>query len=384
MKKFALIIIIFCLITNLLNSQTNTLSQRKIGGIYYKVSGLVYFNKFDVNNDAQLNTKKANLFPLNFGVVSVKKDTHQKAYYVINFLEICDSLTNSNVDSQINSDIDSQIKKQIESQRQKTNGADSPVTPFGKYNYPDSNDLKTNISELKNSILELKKKISNLKDDILSEIQKDKNISNIKVNENSSKVGNINNETVFINSKDNGNYFWIYKDKFDSLVIDGNIKKYYTTWLYGNDIDYGANVSLPFKLRPSINETNIKISPELSLGGYLGWKWRVNSKKDYFLTAPLITVGLSTLAINDNTTTQSVKNGDGTVLGVTYSTGAVLSLENFQIGMLIGGDRAGGQLGKEWLYNDRIWYSFSIGFSFFGGSGSNSNDQTKIIKSDQK
>lgn len=171
---------------------------------------------------------------------------------------------------------------------------------------------------------------------------------------------------IFINSDDNNKYFWIRKDELDNYMTDDFITKSYKT--PNTDISYGANISLPFKLRTETNGQNIKITPDLTLGGYLGVKWRLSHTKPFYLTAPVVSLGLATLSINDNNNPTTPNKGDGTVLGITGSTGLVFQLNDFQFGLMLGWDRAAGEIGKDWIYNNKTWYSFSIGYSFLGNT----------------
>jgi hypothetical protein len=100
------------------------------------------------------------------------------------------------------------------------------------------------------------------------------------------------------------------------------------------------------------------------------------------VTAPVLTLELSTLAINDNTinttTNSTTKNGDGLVLGITGSVGVVFQFDDFQVGLAAGMDRAAGELGKDWIYNNKGWVSFSIGFNFFGNKTKSEKAEEKI------
>jgi len=174
----------------------------------------------------------------------------------------------------------------------------------------------------------------------------------------------LTNSVIKINSGDNEKYFWISKEELNRLVADNYVEIKYETYKF--KWDYGASVSIPFKYRTKTDDQNIKITPDLTLGGYLGLRTRINSNENFYFTLPL-TLGLTTLSVNDNTkNSNSTTDGDGLVLGITASTGIVFELNDFQFGLIAGIDRAGGELGKEWIYNDKVWYSFSIGYSFLG------------------
>jgi hypothetical protein len=185
----------------------------------------------------------------------------------------------------------------------------------------------------------------------------------------SDKIASLKNNTNFVNSADNDKFFWIRKDELDNYQTNEFITKSYK--IPNVNIAYGANISLPFKLRTETNGQNIKITPDLTLGGYLGLKWRISKKKPFYVTAPVISIGLATLSLNDNSNPTSPSKGDGTVLGITGSTGAVFQFNDFQFGLMLGWDRAAGEIGKDWIYNNKTWYSFSIGYSFLGNNTDN-------------
>lgn len=166
----------------------------------------------------------------------------------------------------------------------------------------------------------------------------------------------------FINSTNNSDYYWIKATEFEQLLGDKYVYKKYRVWR--PSIAYGAQVSLPFKLRPGNDSLNIKITPDLTLGGYMGLRFRMSYTKPYYVI-PNITLGLASLGVNDNTSPNS-DQGDGSVLGITGSAGLVFRFNDFQVGLMTGKDWAAGEIAKDWIYQGEWWYSFSIGYPFFG------------------
>ena len=171
---------------------------------------------------------------------------------------------------------------------------------------------------------------------------------------------NLQGDSIYVNSDDNSKYFWIKKSHLDKMLKEKFIDVSYE--VPNLNLSYGASLTLPFKYRPKVDGKNVKITPDITIGGYIGGKWRLSDKKPFYLTVPVVTLGMTTLSINDNNTITD--NGDGLVLGITTSTGMVFEFDDFQFGLMLGADRAAGELGKDWIYNDKIWYSFSIGYSF--------------------
>ncbi|WP_024771761.1 hypothetical protein [Aquimarina macrocephali] len=172
--------------------------------------------------------------------------------------------------------------------------------------------------------------------------------------------------TTYINVDDNDKRFWIKAEEFNRLLDEKYIvKRYYLSTQFA----YGASLSVPFKIRPKTDDFNMKITPEIMLGGYLGLKHRLNRYKDIYIHFPVVTFGVTTLGINENNTinesTTTTETPDGLVLGRTFSFGTILEYKSFQIGLIGGFDRASGEIGKNWAYNDKFWYSVGIGYSFF-------------------
>jgi hypothetical protein len=133
---------------------------------------------------------------------------------------------------------------------------------------------------------------------------------------------------------------------------------------------------VPFKVRFKTQGQNIKLNTDVTLGGYVGAKTRLDSSRPYYVSL-IATLGLAFLPLNDNTNLsmdamvsmdKMASKGDSTVVGVTGSVGFVIELSDFQLGVLAGIDRAAGEAGKDWIYNNKPWVSFSIGYAFFGSS----------------
>ncbi|WP_298505079.1 hypothetical protein [uncultured Maribacter sp.] len=179
---------------------------------------------------------------------------------------------------------------------------------------------------------------------------------------------------------DHDNVYLIPSTEFDEYETEGDIYKKYR--LGHLDFDYGAQLSVPFKLRPKINDDNMRITPEFQLGGFMSLKTRIDRKRGRFLHLPLITAGVSGLGVNsDNKIDESTTTGEGLVMGTTFTVGSAIELGDFQIGLMMGWDKAGGEVGKDWQYNGRPWYSFGIGFSFLQRSKSK-EEQKKKEKND--
>jgi hypothetical protein len=175
----------------------------------------------------------------------------------------------------------------------------------------------------------------------------------------------LTNNDQYLNSEDNRKYFWIKQDELNNLMEEKAVKKRFKL---SSDLAYGANVSLPLKVRPKYLQHNVRFSPDISLGGYLGFRHRISRREAFFVSIPYVSAGLTTLPLTADTDGATPSKGDGIMLGVTGSAGIVFHLKNLQLGFLAGRDKAAGELGRTWIYNNKTWYAFSIGFSFLGNN----------------
>jgi len=158
-------------------------------------------------------------------------------------------------------------------------------------------------------------------------------------------------------------YFWISKSVLDADLEKGTIVKEHklSGW---PSITWGASITLPIKIRPKIGDNNRKFETDGNFGGYVGIRWRLSSTKSIF--GSLIgTLGAVTLPINSGNTTPATQDKDTTGLGFSWAVGAVVELEDFQLGVMLGRDYAS----SDWLYNAKTWYCLSVGGSFFKNAG---------------
>jgi hypothetical protein len=178
------------------------------------------------------------------------------------------------------------------------------------------------------------------------------------------------NYSKLVNQQNSTSSFAVDQGVFQDYVNGGYIvKKQKVGCLGWRSVVYGATLALPFKLRPYDEDTHRsrKLTTDVTLGGYVAFEWRLSPTRPFYLDAPMASAGLTLLPINAATTKDSMP-GDGTVPGVYWSLGAVVKLDNFQLGVMVGRDYAEGDLGSSWVYNAQTWYSFTIGYSFLNES----------------
>lgn len=169
----------------------------------------------------------------------------------------------------------------------------------------------------------------------------------------------------------------IEKEKFDKL---DKVTLYDTRWTLGKIggswlgytgyvIPKGKNyklttglLTIPFKLRPAQDSLNFKMTTDVTIGPYIGITKRLSKRNNHYVTLPA-TLGLSFVNLSNNTTSNQQNNDIDVIPGFTWSSGLIFSFDKFTIGYVLGQDYASG-IGKDWVYQGKLWHSFAIGYSF--------------------
>lgn len=134
-------------------------------------------------------------------------------------------------------------------------------------------------------------------------------------------------------------------------------------WLWRDAHVTGGQLTLPFKIRKSREHNTFRLTTDVTLGGYIGYTRRLSRKRDFFLTVPL-TAGLTFINVNDNNTTLDLSASDTEVVpGLTWSSGIIIQMDKYNFGLLFGKDYAS-NVGNQWEYHGKLWWSFGIGFVF--------------------
>lgn len=287
-------------------------------------------------------------FPSKFRYVKTKRDT-LKTVRLINKLNV------------------KAINQEIELKAALTDSLSILVSPnvFNQEEYLDyTKKVKSVNNFFETKVIKLKNQLSVSIDSLLADSNE---ISGIEVLNKSKDT--IQYRSYYVDIDDQNIKFWMKKDKFDKYLENGYIAKRYERKY---QFAYGASLAVPFKIRPETKGQNIKITPELSLGGYAGGRVRLNKYKPIYLYIPIVTAGVTTIGINSNnvideTIIMADPNSnvdDALVFARTFSVGTFIEFNSFQMGFVLGWDRPGGEVARDWIYNDRLWYSFSIGYNF--------------------
>lgn len=160
----------------------------------------------------------------------------------------------------------------------------------------------------------------------------------------------------------NGKTLCILKDDFDKIlktpiysVSFKRFKNYQIT---------AGQLTLPFKLRPKINDKKFQMTTDVTIGAYGGIRKRISKTNPIYLTIPVV-LGLSFINVNENTTTNTgtADLKSGITPGWTWATGLVIQTNRLNVGFVFGRDYASGYA-EDWIYHGKTWYSFAIGYSF--------------------
>jgi hypothetical protein len=128
----------------------------------------------------------------------------------------------------------------------------------------------------------------------------------------------------------------------------------------------GGQLTIPFKIRPKAEHGTFRLTTDVTLGAFIGLRKRLSEKKEHFLTIPM-TAGLTFININNSNTSMEFaatdEGGTDVVPGLSWSSGILLQFDQYNLGFIFGKDYAS-QVGDQWLYHRKLWWSFGVGFSF--------------------
>lgn len=134
-------------------------------------------------------------------------------------------------------------------------------------------------------------------------------------------------------------------------------------WILRNARICGGQITLPFKIREDAENHTFRLTTDVTLGGFVGYTRKLGAKGNYSLTLPF-TAGVTFININNNNTSLRQEQEDATVVpGLSWCTGIILQMESYSVGLLFGKDYAS-EVGNQWAYHGKTWWSFGVGFVF--------------------
>ncbi len=124
-------------------------------------------------------------------------------------------------------------------------------------------------------------------------------------------------------------------------------------------------LAIPIKIRPSAEDVPMQFVGEFTLGPYIGYQTGSKSLMDsdnYNYSQTISAFAAPTMVkINPDVAQTEMSN---LVLGFSLGLGYIVSLNDFQIGLVSGLDYISGDASKTWIYQGKPWFSFTVGFDF--------------------
>src|SRR5690606_31856271 len=132
------------------------------------------------------------------------------------------------------------------------------------------------------------------------------------------------------------------------------------------DFDFNPLV-IPLKIRPAIGETPLQFFGDVAIGPYFGYQLGkssfTDSGKSSQVTVTFCAFGSPTM-INLNQANQTDASlQSNSVLGLSAGSGILFDLNNIQFGIIGGWDWISGTASKTWIYQSKIWTSFSFAYN---------------------
>jgi hypothetical protein len=161
------------------------------------------------------------------------------------------------------------------------------------------------------------------------------------------KVKKSKNRQTSPDSSVNTTNFYRFYTKTESTDLKFIQPYYYTKSFL---VEHGILV-VPFKYRTKDGA----LAGESEIGYYIG-----GSRESLWgAGTAFISAGLSQIPISDVNLNLEYKTG------ISIAGGIILTdRDTFQVALVIGQDHLGGSAGKDWEYENNLWISFAIGYSF--------------------
>ncbi len=188
-----------------------------------------------------------------------------------------------------------------------------------------------------------------------------------------SKTTGINGRLVY-NADETRKFFLLPKSSFDSnSEIKYDIPE--------GSFTFGA-ITVPIKLRFGMKdnqgnrESYFDFTGDVNIGLSAGFKWRPTKTEDFSLN---FLGGFSITSVEvDEQTTKGFVSTNTKASAFTPNLSIVFESKNFQIGVFSGIDFLSGELGDNWVYQDKPWLGIGLGYGIF------SQDKKESTKTNQK
>jgi len=171
-------------------------------------------------------------------------------------------------------------------------------------------------------------------------------------------------DIIITGKSSNNKYYYISNDDFD---------KYTTTeFTPKNDILFISLIYLPVKMRFGDRQDRFfDFGESVTLTPAVGYKRRIGSVFSTTFISFMLGVGPTLINVDEKTAPKLYgsdtvnANGKKTIGAITPSLGIMFEKKRIQIGLMAGIDIPAGKEGREWIYKNKPWVSFGIGYQIF-------------------
>jgi len=169
----------------------------------------------------------------------------------------------------------------------------------------------------------------------------------------------------YVRSKDSADNFYF---QIPSRKLLGE-RTYYLSFPYAAS-EVGA-ITIPFKYWKGSTSIPNNTSADFNAGVYIGRKWgrqRFYYDKDKNHESAAFTLALFAGPTKIDLTKDNAKDSllfkqNSNELAISLGAGGMFSYRNFNVGLFAGFDSPLSKEGKNWIYSDRLWIGFGIGYS---------------------
>lgn len=175
----------------------------------------------------------------------------------------------------------------------------------------------------------------------------------------------------------NYKYFYVSNDDFDKYTTVEFTPK--------TDILFISLVYLPVKMRFGNKEDRFfDFGESITLTPAIGIKRRIGGTFSTTSISFMLGVGPTIINVDEKTAPKlygndtSKANGKKTIAAITPSMGVMFEKKRIQIGLMWGIDIPAGKEGREWIYKNKPWLSFGIGYQIFARKDASGSTGSEI------
>ena len=143
----------------------------------------------------------------------------------------------------------------------------------------------------------------------------------------------------------------------EKQIFDRTATRIYERWSW----DFAAGILLlPIKLRGG-GGRDFDFSKDVTLGTVAGPRWRIHRERELFVSA-LVGAGITAVTL-DAENTRGVLTQATDRAAVTITTGVMVEMNRFQIGVMTGWDHISNPNQHDWEYQGHRWLSLGLGYT---------------------